>query len=341
MLQIKLEEITATTPESIKVCQLLRTGNFKYGGYGAFEITTDHLRKIKANYDSKVRGVKLAVDYFHEAFEEAAGWIEQIELRNGDNELWITVDWTPKAVEKIMAKEVRYLSADIDFNYIDIESGQEYGCTLLGAGLTNRPYIKNMKAILSELSDSDKKELKQILLNDKKEEKNMVKFEEMLAAVSSLTDDEKAQLAEKLGAKVKASEEALQLAEKVKADAEAKLSEKDLQLKKLSEDVTALKTEVETEKKKAKFDAMFSEGKVVEAQRKAFMEGDMETFVANAVKLNLSEQGTGADDTAEADTAIIKLNEKAEEIVKSRNVTFSEAFKIARKENPKLAEAAD
>ena len=154
---LQLEEVQGATPEDIKTVQLLRTGNFKYGGYGAFDITSDNLRQLKSNFDSNVRRVKIAVDYFHASYAEAAGWIEAIELRNADNELWITVDWTAEAVEKIMGKEIRYLSADMDFNYMDIESGVEFGCVLMGAGLTNRPYIKDMKAIISELSGIDRK----------------------------------------------------------------------------------------------------------------------------------------------------------------------------------------
>lgn len=333
---LQLEEVTGATPDSIKTVQLLRTGDFKYGGYGAFQITPDTLRELKSNYDNNIRRVKIAVDYFHEAFAEAAGWIEGIELRAGDNELWITVDWTPEAVEKIMAKEIRYLSADMDFNYMDIESGQEYGCVLLGAGLTNRPYIKDMKAILSELAIKDRK--KEILLNDKKKETTMPTFDDIMKCVNDLTDDQKAQLADKLGtvkaSEVEANTQALKLAE---AAANAKSSE----IKQLSEKVGVLEKQLEETVKAGKFAKLLSDGKAVEAQRVAYMAGDMEAFVAGAVKVNLSEDGSAAvaEGIKNADVALKKLNEIAAEKEKSGSMTFSEGFKQAMKENPELAKA--
>lgn len=334
---LQLEEVMGAAPEAIKTVQLLRTGDFKYGGYGAFQITPDMLRELKSNFDSNVRRVKIAVDYFHESFAEAAGWIEAIELRSGDNELWITVDWTPEAVEKIMAKEIRYLSADMDFNYMDIESGQEHGCVLMGAGLTNRPYIKDMKAILSELAVGDRK--KNILLNDKKKETNMPTFDDIMKCVAELSDDQKAQLADKLGtvkaSEVEANAAALKLAE---AAANAKSSE----VKQLSDEVGALKKQLEESAKAGKFAKLLSDGKAVEAQRAAYMSGDMEAFVAGAVKLNLSEDGSSAaeEGVKNADAALKKLNEIAAEKEKSGSMTFAEGFKQAMKENPELAKAA-
>ena len=78
------------------------------------------------------------------------------------------VDWTPNG-EKILAeKEFRYLSAEFDVDYTDNETPDiSHGTVLLGAGLTNRPVIKRMDAVitLSENSlqrDKMKTETKEI-----------------------------------------------------------------------------------------------------------------------------------------------------------------------------------
>ncbi len=341
-MHMQLEEMEAT-PETIKVVQLLRTGRFSHGMYGNFDITNDTLRSLKRNFDTNVRRVKLAVDYFHDAYEEAAGWITNLELRNSDNELWITVDWTQKAQDMILAKEVRYISADLDFEYEDSETRVQYGATLLGAGLTNRPHIKDMKALLSEFKPEHREQVK-LLLNDKPEVKKMaIAFDDILAAVAVLNDDQKAQLAEKLGT-FKAAEGA-KLADAVKevTTLKAQLAEKETGLKKANDDITAINEKLATTEKKAEFDVMLADGKVVEGQRAAYMKGDFSEFAKNAVAVNLEEAGSGSngndDSTAEADKAMVQLDEAAAAIAKSKGVSMAAAYKQARAENPKLAEA--
>lgn len=336
-MRINLEEINDATGDSIKKVQLLRTGHFAHGLYGTFDITPEVLRTMQSNFDSNVRRVRLAVDYFHEAYQEAAGWIEKVILEQSDTQLWIEVDWTPKAREMILNKEVRYLSADFDWNYEDNETKREYGATLNGAGLTNRPFVKDMKAILSDFAPQDREKIK-LLLNDKKGKNIMPTFDEVLAAVATLSDDQKAQLAEKLGT-VKAAE-AAKFSEEAKG-LKAQLAEKEKAFADLNTEVSKIKTQLADTEKKASFDVMLSEGKVVEAQRDAYMKGDVDAFAKNAVRVNLSEKGTGGEGAnSAADAAEVKLNEEADKLVKEKGVTFAEAYKQVVKANPELAKAA-
>ena len=340
------------TDKNIQWAQLLRTGHFKYGYYGDFKITADILRKLKENFDSDVRRVKIAVDYFHLSGEEAAGWIEQIELRDNDETLWIKVDWTKTAEEKIRDKEVRYLSADIDFAYIDIESGAQHGPVLMGAGLTNRPYIKDMKAILAEGGQEQGKYY--ILDQNQKKENEMPKFEEIMGAVPSLSDDEKAQLIQKLGGnkEVKASEEdkkKLSDAEKkakeaadAKAEAEKKLSDSQAENKTLSERVQKLEEANKVAEKTATFNEMLSKGKVVESQREPFLSGDMAKFAENSVRVNLSDNGSGGGNgeqgEVDADKAQEEIDKKAKaKLSEDKNLDYGEAVSIVLSENPDLA----
>ena len=81
-----------------------------------------------------------------------------IYLSENGEELWATVDWTEGGEKSVRRKEYRYLSADFQFNYTDNETLQEYGPTLFGAGLTNRPVVKGMApTILSEIKPSEDK----------------------------------------------------------------------------------------------------------------------------------------------------------------------------------------
>lgn len=127
--------------------QILRVGKFDHPQYGNFEITNKVLSELKDNFDKRVRGIDIAIDYFHKADEEAAGWIKELYLSEDQSELWAKVDWTPTASKKLSEREVRYFSPEFAFKWQDPESKQTFNNVLLGGGLTNRPFVKEMEAI--------------------------------------------------------------------------------------------------------------------------------------------------------------------------------------------------
>lgn len=301
--------------------QLLRLGKFPHASYGDLEITSQHLQEFKRNFDDNVRRVDLAIDYFHNSSQEAAGWIKEVELRNDDTELWIKPEWTPTAAKKLSDKEVRYISADFSFNYTDKEENKTYGATLFGAGLTNRPHIKNMRAILSEHFDCDKVDRVMNAIENQQTE-NEMNFDEMLKSVAELSEDQKAQLAEKLGysAKVNMTEDAA----------------------KLSEEIETLKSEKDKAERELAFTKMLSEGKVIPAQKEAFMANDMAAFAAAFAEVNLEESGSDKEQKSEQDESDIEKAEKqlAEAMEKyvADGMSYQEASAKAIFENPKLAE---
>jgi hypothetical protein len=132
-----------------KEVQILRVGKFNHPTYGAFEITPLTLFEMKSNFDSNIRGVDMAFDYFHDSDKEASAWVKSLELRENNTELWALVDWTPKAEQKLSERELRYFSPDFAFNWTDPEKGATYNNVLFGGGLTNRPFVKEMKAIVA------------------------------------------------------------------------------------------------------------------------------------------------------------------------------------------------
>lgn len=307
--------------------QLLRVGKFPHGTYGDLEITQKHLQEFKKNFDDNVRRVDLAIDYFHNSDQDAAGWIKEVELRNDDSELWIKPEWTPKASQKLSDKEVRYISADFSFNYTDKEENKTYGATLFGAGLTNRPHIKNMRAILSEHFDDDKVERVLSALKEQpiKQENKEMNFEEMLKEAGKLSEDQKAQLAEKLGFSAKVN---------------SKMSEDSA---KLSEEIETLKSEKQSVERELAFTKMLSEGKVVPAQKEAFMKNDMVAFASASQEINLEEKGSDKEpevkeDESAQDKAEKELSEIMDKYV-AGGMSYAQASAKAISENPKLAEA--
>lgn len=153
-LEIQLSENSAS--EKI---QLFRTGTFYHPEHGQFEITPQLLADIKKNYEAKVRGIDIALDYKHDNDDVAAAWFKELILSDDGSALFAKVDWTPKGKKVVEDKEFRYISPEFTFNYADNETLKEYGPTLLGAGLTNRPVIKKMEPVI-DLAEGKIKNLK-------------------------------------------------------------------------------------------------------------------------------------------------------------------------------------
>lgn len=301
--------------------QVLKCGTFHSPQYGTFDITPAILASMAKNFTDKVRGIDLALDFAHESDKEAAAWFEELYLKEDGQQLWAKVRWTDKGATVVLGKQYRYISADFTFEYQDNETLKKYGPTLLGAGLTNRPVLKGMAPVeLSEGEGASKMDEK-----DKKIQELEAKCAELEKAAAGkkapAADDEKdvemAAMKKKLAEYEAADKAAKELAQKAEAD------------KKLAE-------------KKGRFDVMLAEGKAVEAQREAFMSGDVEAFAKNAKSLNLSEQGSGAEGVAptfaeeKAGTKLLKL---AEDKVREKKLSLSEAILEVRKEQPELYKA--
>jgi len=135
--------------------QVLRVGHFSHPSYGEFEVTTETLQNMVANFQSGVRPkapTRLVVDYDHGNLTgKAAGWITALEVRAGGTELWAQVEWTDEAAELIRRKEYQFTSAEFASEYVDKETGETRGATLLAFAITNRPFVEGMQPLaLSE-----------------------------------------------------------------------------------------------------------------------------------------------------------------------------------------------
>lgn len=325
--------------DKIKRVQLLKAGKYKYYDESTLEISTDMLSKMKVNFDNRVKKNDLAIDYYHMAYGEAAGWITGVTLENGGTELWIEVEWTDEAKEKILAKKVKYLSADFDLDYMDNETGEKHGPTLNGGGLTNRPFIKGMQAILSEISaiidKSPEKidDIKKLLSETQNKGQEIMTFEELKKALvtAQLSDDQKKEVVRLIGVEdrgVKLSEEVVSLKAQIKAKDEE-----------IAENAKKL-AEVE---KKSQFSKLLSEGKAVPAQEDAYMKGDMAEFARLSVPMNSKPTGSGADPKTlsdapktaeEAEDKIIQLAVEKRKANTALSVEASTALVLA--ENPEL-----
>jgi hypothetical protein len=279
-------------------CQLMKTGVFSYWEPGDVVISSEMFLSFCDNFNKKVRGTDLAIDYGHNAFEEAAGWIKSLSTNEDRTELWADIEWTPKGAEALINQEYRYISAEFSYKYED-ESGNQCGPTLYGAGLTNRPFLKNMQPLNLDEKRKNEMEKKLAELQDK--------FEKQSIAFSELNK---------------------------------KLADRDAEIKKLNEEKV-------TAEKNNEFNKMLSAGKVCEAQREAFLSGDVQKFAALSQPVKLSNVGHGDDNKTEdsknltPEQAEDKMLKLSEELMAKEEISFRDAVKKVRKENPDLVKKAD
>jgi hypothetical protein len=143
-----------------KWLQAMRVGDYLHPAYGKISFTTDRLKRFADSVKNKVRGIALDIDYDHKADpargNEAAGWVEDAKVE-GDA-LYLLVDWTKTAAEKIREGAYRYFSPEFQDEWRDA-NGIQHRDVLFGGGITNRPFLKDLLPVnLSELTFAEKKE---------------------------------------------------------------------------------------------------------------------------------------------------------------------------------------
>lgn len=289
--------------------QALKKGKFRHPWWGVMKFDDSFFNSLISNFNLSIPQEKIAFDFKHVPDWGAAAWVNKVFV-DGDA-LMASVSLTERGRKSIEKKEFIYFSIEYTDDYLEyqfkesvdsetglmkeIEEKISHGPTLLGGGLTNRPFMKGMKPVslsedgsmieFEEIDDDNENEFtegtismkdletlqaKQKELEDKikeLEDKNDTKGADELKALSEKLDVVTAQvkeLAEKKAEKkeiVDPNEEEMDpelLKKKKKAkkadDGETlsdpsekkfeetarMLSEKDTQIKKLSDDIAAL-----------------------------------------------------------------------------------------------------
>jgi len=118
--------------------------------HGKIKFDRARAERMAANVAAGVRGQDLDIDYDHKVLRsDAAGWVKKAEAR--DDGLYIFVEWTKEALQKLKEKAYRYFSPE----YVDEwkhPGGQKFQDVLFGGALTNRPFLKGILPInLSEM----------------------------------------------------------------------------------------------------------------------------------------------------------------------------------------------
>lgn len=218
--------------------ELLRAGDWHTLYHGDFEITLADLYEYAANFAKGVGLVegdrKAPINYAHESWDKAAGWITALSVSEERQALVGSVEWTTEAEAAIKDKQWSYISPEFNprdsYPYLDPEGTDEkdgvpqfIANVLTGAALTNIPLFKKLKPIMASRVPSKSKKA-DVTSGDGKNHNQgePMKLEDILAKqVSERSDEEKAFL----------SEHAADLTDEQKAQVETEASDAEAQAK--------------------------------------------------------------------------------------------------------------
>lgn len=240
--------------------ELLRVGNWDTPWHGSFEITMGDLHEFVVNFGKGIGlvegDVKIPLNYAHESWDKAAGWIVSLSVDETRQALVGSVEWTPNGEQALKDKEWSYISPEFNPRgcpWEDPEGGEDgipvfVNNVITGAALTNIPLFKKLKPIMASRVPSKKKKADATSGNGDKStnQGEPMKLEDILAKqVSDRSDEEKAFLSEHAAdlsdeqktqldteasdaeAQAQADKEAAEKAEQEKADADAKAAEEE------------------------------------------------------------------------------------------------------------------
>jgi len=333
--------------------EIMRVGKWDHPLYGAFEITEQDIKDFVKTFEDNVRGVDLCIDLEHGETDKkgaAAGWIKSLEESEDGKSLLGEIDWTDLGKEVIEKEEYKYFSPEFKFSYKDNETGKTFKNVLFGGGLTNRPFIKNMQPVL--LSEN-------ITVKEREEKGMNKKLLDILKLSETATEEE--------------IKEAVNKLVESNTSLEIKLTEKDKELVKLTEENTTLKAEKEALKSNkttleqkvinldesikevtikldnAEWDKIstkaLEEGRLTPAileNYKALYFKDKETAI-NLIKdmpilIDLSEKGTKKGKTEDEKDPIELFEKEVSKIMLEEKKSYVEALVLAEKRHVKLFE---
>lgn len=293
---------------------MVRADTYYYCGE-VIEIGRREFEQAIVNFEEGLTngGVKkdLLFDYDHDyMYTKAAGWINAIKISDDGKRLLGKVDWSAAGKASIEGDEYRYTSVEFSNFYYKEElfEGEKVevdkGFTLFACTLTNRPFVKGMERVA--LSEKNTLEKEDNLKDNKNKEPigGLMKFEE------------------KYNELVKKFDESLKTVEETNKNLETVQKENE-----------ELKGKIALSEKNSQFDAMLKENKAVEAQREHFLSGDMKAFAEAFIVVPTKEAGTSEEDNGEEEA--VNFSELATKLAKEKNIIFSEALKIVKREQNK------
>lgn len=291
-------DLSVELSESDKGFKRFKKQICKFGEYvnpnGVGKMVLDRAfgEKMKANFESRKYGV-VAVPLGHprtaqELAELNKGEMIDIEVTDSGIDAVIEIR-DPKTAESIENRNIPDVSMGFDENYLDKRTGKRIGPLLKHVGLVVDPYIKGMSQFVP-LGDDMPAMLfsDQEVINTKEEEVNLVKITNDRVfdiEVKYIENEEEVTKTIKAGEELEVPEDQAEDVKKQIANAEApkeekeesetpEFSEDEVKQKELADreaELTKREAELARKENEAKFNQLLADGKVVPAQKEAFM----------------------------------------------------------------------
>lgn len=161
--------------------------------YGSVPMTKERLQAIADNCNNNILELLPMVNWNHDRSGKAAGWVQSAKVQdiNGISWLMLEIEWTDDGKSDIDKKLFRYLSIEIDEEYINPVNGATIKDVLVGVALTNSPLIKGQEPLAaSEKREKGEDEMDEKILEAKEQEIQDLKksLEEVSVLQKQLSD---------------------------------------------------------------------------------------------------------------------------------------------------------
>jgi len=141
---------TASEDGIPKEIHVLPVGKWNHPAYGPITIDRNDIAEFKDNFENGLRkGIPITEGHDNGFSGElpAIGWFTEL-IDRGANGLYATIEWTEKGKTLLSEKAFKYFSPEFYSEYEDPETRQIYENVLVGGALTNKPYFKELEAVV-------------------------------------------------------------------------------------------------------------------------------------------------------------------------------------------------
>jgi len=115
--------------------------------YGDVVFDNARLNRFVRNFKANVLGIDIALDISHMPSEGAIGWFKDV-YKKAESGLWGLVELTEEGYQLLKTRKYKYISPELMSLWKNPRTGEEYQDVILGAAVTNRPFLKDLDAIL-------------------------------------------------------------------------------------------------------------------------------------------------------------------------------------------------
>lgn len=270
----------------------------------------------------------------------ASGWIRGLKVEaidGGGEALFAYMEPTTRALGLVEAKEYRFASPTIHFDWTNPETGKAQGPTLLSVALTNRPFIRGMAEVAAV--DGETLTFRSPGVPSKRAPTNPSK-EPVVDTISLADHNVKVGV---LNAQIQALSDQVKAADTAKAELSSKLATAEAEKVSLSAKVAEFETAKRKADAAAAVEVLLSAGKALPAEKESLIklhESSPELFAQitkdRPVLVKFSGKGVATPESAQGGDKAAMLHAAAEKIASEQKVSYRDAISMAIHFNPDL-----